>query len=78
MLMRSGIAPLDARLGGMLAGRAHVLSGAPGTGKSLACLEFLHAGLEQGEQVAMLTHDDPGDLLGQAEYLGVDLEQALR
>lgn len=78
MLTHSGIAPLDARLGGMLPGRAHVLSGAPGTGKSLACLEFLHAGLERGEQVALLTHDDPADLLAQAEYLGIDLDPALR
>jgi KaiC/GvpD/RAD55 family RecA-like ATPase len=78
MLTQSGIAPLDARLGGLLAGRAHVLSGAPGTGKSLACLEFLHEGLERGESVAMLTHDDPGDLLAQGEYLGIDLEAALR
>lgn len=78
MLTHSGIAPLDARLGGMLPGRAHVLSGAPGTGKSLACLEFLNAGLERGEQVALLTHDDPADLLAQAEYLGIDLDAALR
>ena len=78
MLTHSGIAPIDARLGGLLTGRAHVVSGAPGTGKSLACLEFLHAGLEAGEQVAMLTHDDPADLLAQAEFLGMDLESALR
>jgi KaiC/GvpD/RAD55 family RecA-like ATPase/CheY-like chemotaxis protein len=77
MLTHSGIAPVDARLGGMLPGRAHVLSGAPGTGKSLACLEFLNAGLEAGEQVAMLTHDDPADLLAQAEFLGIELEAAL-
>ena len=43
MLTHSGIAPLDARTGGILPGRAYVLSGAPGTGKSLACLEFLNA-----------------------------------
>ena len=78
MLTQSGIAPIDARLGGMLSGRAHVLSGAPGTGKSIACLEFLNAGLERGEQVALLTHDDPADLFSQAEYLGIELDAALR
>src|SRR5688572_18492854 len=77
MLIASGIAPLDLRLGGIVAGRTYVLSGAPGTGKSLACLEFLDAALSAGERAAMLTFDDPADLLAQAEYLGFDLESAL-
>ena len=77
MLIASGIAPLDLRLGGIVAGRTYVLSGAPGTGKSLACLEFLEAALARGERAAMLTHDDPADLVAQAEYLGLDLEAAL-
>lgn len=77
MLIASGIAPLDLRLGGIVPGRTYVLSGAPGTGKSLACLEFIEGALAAGERAAMLTHDDPADLLAQAEYLGLDLESAL-
>lgn len=78
MLVSSGIAPLDGRLGGIMTGRVHVLSGMPGTGKSLACLEFLHAAIQRGESAAMLTHDDPADLLAQGEYLGIDLDTPLR
>lgn len=77
MLMKSGIKPLDDRLGGILPGRSYVLSGAPGTGKSIACLEFLHHALENGGTAAMLTHDDPDDLLAQGEFLGLDLTRAL-
>jgi len=77
MLIKSGIAPLDERLGGIVAGRPYVLSGAPGTGKSIACLEFLYAALDEGGTVALLTHDDPSDVLAQSEYLGLDLTSAL-
>ncbi len=76
MLVKSGIAPLDARVGGLARGRSHVLSGAPGTGKSIACLEFLNAGLGDGGTVALLTHDDPSDLLAQGEFLGLNLADA--
>ena len=76
-LMKSGIGPLDERLGGLVPGRPYVLSGAPGTGKSVACLEFLHAALDEGGVAALLTHDDPSDLLAQGEYLGLDLTAAL-
>lgn len=76
MLIRSGIAPLDSRLAGIAPGRIYVLSGGPGTGKSLACLEFLNAGLEQGETAALLTHEDPQDVLSQGEFLGLDIDQA--
>ena len=77
MLMKSGIGPLDERLGGLVPGRSYVLSGAPGTGKSIACLEFLHAALDEGGVAALLTHDDPSDLLAQGDYLGLDLAAAL-
>jgi KaiC/GvpD/RAD55 family RecA-like ATPase/DNA-binding response OmpR family regulator len=76
MLVKSGIAPLDARVGGLARGRSHVLCGAPGTGKSIACLEFLNAGLADGGTVALLTHDDPSDLLAQGEFLGLNLADA--
>lgn len=76
-MIPSGIAPIDERLGGLVAGRPYVLTGAPGTGKTVACLEFLHAALERGEPAAIVTHDDPTDLLAQGEFLGIDLERAL-
>ena len=76
-MLRSGIAPIDERLGGLVAGRTYVLTGGTGTGKSVACLDFLNAGIESGERTVMLTLDDPGDLLSQAEYLGIELARAL-
>ena len=77
MLMKSGLGPLDERLGGIMPARPYVLTGAPGTGKSIACLEFLHAALDEGGTAALLTHDDPSDLLAQGDYLGLDLGAAL-
>ena len=76
-MIRSGIGLLDERLGGLVEGRTYVLSGAPGTGKSVACLEFISAALDEGNPAAILTHDDPSDLIAQAEYLGLDFSRAL-
>ena len=77
MMIKSGIAPLDDRIGGLAPGRVYVLTGAPGTGKSVACLEFLHAALDEGGTAALLTNDDPSDLLAQGEFLGLDLGAAI-
>lgn len=76
-LVRSGLAPLDRQVGGFVAGRPYIVSGNPGTGKSCACLEFIDAGVQAGERALLLTHDDPGDLLDSAEFLGIDLGEAL-
>jgi len=73
----SGIVPIDVQLGGLMPGRTYVLSGAPGTGKSVACLQFLAAALQAGERAAILTQDDPQDLLSQGEFLGLDLAGAI-
>jgi KaiC/GvpD/RAD55 family RecA-like ATPase len=74
----SGIPPLDARIGGAIAGRIHMLSGGPGTGKSTAGLQFIREGLHLGEMVAMLTADRLVDLRSHAAHLGMDLETPLR
>src|SRR5215208_2353128 len=73
----SGIPPIDQQLYGLVPGRTYVLSGAPGTGKSVACLQFLAAALNAGERAAILTQDDPEDLFAQSEYLGLDLAEAI-
>nr|MCU0622804.1 hypothetical protein [Gemmatimonadaceae bacterium] len=74
----SGLTPLDAQLGGLVGQRPYLVSGNPGAGKSVACLEFLGAALERGERAAFLTHDDPRDVLDTADFLGFDLARALR
>ncbi len=76
-MIPSGIAPLDDRLGGLLPKRTYVLTGAPGTGKTIACLEFLSAAFDAGEHAVLLTSDDPTDLVAQGEFLGIDLERQL-
>ena len=69
--------PIDEHLHGIVPGRTYVLSGAPGTGKSVACMQFLMAALERGERAAILTQDDPEDMLSQSDFLSLDLAQAV-
>lgn len=77
-MIPSGIPPLDARLGGAITGRIHMLSGGPGTGKTTAGLQFIQRGLQLGETVAMLTSDRIADLRSHAAHLAFDLEVPLR
>jgi KaiC/GvpD/RAD55 family RecA-like ATPase len=77
-MIRSGIAPLDVHLGGVAAGRIHILAGGVGVGKTSACLHFLQAGLEAGEGCVLVTADRPSDLHNHATHLGMDLGGALR
>ena len=76
-LVGSGIAPLDDRIGGLVPRRCYVLSGAPGTGKTAACLAFVGAALLSKEPAVIRTQDDPTDLISEANFLGLDLERAL-
>ncbi len=72
----TGVEAFDARTGGLSGGRYYVLSGAPGSGKTSAALHMLGAGIEAGETVAVLTQEDPADLVAQAEFLGYDFRAA--
>jgi KaiC/GvpD/RAD55 family RecA-like ATPase/DNA-binding response OmpR family regulator len=73
---RSGIAPIDERLGGLVRGRSHLISGPTGSGKTAICLAFVGVALSEGKSAAILTQDDPRDLLAQAADLGIDLRRA--
>ena len=78
-LARTGVAALDEHLGGgFVAGRIHLLTGGVGTGKSMACMHFLGAGLQAGERVVLLTAARPADARAQAAYAGVPLDAFLR
>jgi len=77
-MIRSGISPLDERLGGAAPGRIHILLGSLGTGKTAACLHFLDVALKAGERAAMVTADRGSDLKSLARYLGIDVETPLR
>jgi KaiC/GvpD/RAD55 family RecA-like ATPase/DNA-binding response OmpR family regulator len=77
-MLQSGLAPLDEALGGVLPARIHLLTGALGTGKTAACLQFIAAALRAGESAAMVTADRGSDLRALAIYLGIDLDSPLR
>lgn len=59
-------------------GRAHVLVGGTGTGKTALGLRFIAAGLAAGERAAMLVVSRESDLKNHARRLGLDLDDALR
>ena len=73
----TGIVGLDAILqGGLLPNRSFLISGDAGTGKTTACLQFLLAGLTQGEKAIFVTVDErPIEILESAASLNWDLEK---
>jgi circadian clock protein KaiC len=72
----TGIVGLDPLLdGGFPKARSILVTGEPGTGKSIFALQFLHAGLNRGESGVLVTADEaPMDVIEQAASLGWDLE----
>src|SRR4051812_2862986 len=76
-MIRSGIAPVDEALGGVVPARIHLLTGALGTGKTAACLQFVAAAFRAGEPAAMITADRGCDLRALAVYLGIDIDAPL-
>ena len=77
-MIRSGIAPLDERLGGLAPARIHLVTGGLGSGKTAACLHFLDVALRENERAVMLTGDRGLDVKALATYLGIDLDAPLR
>jgi circadian clock protein KaiC len=60
----SGIRGLDTVLrGGFLPQRSYLVSGAPGTGKTILGLHFLHTGLRLDEQPLLITFSEPATSL---------------
>ena len=65
----TGIPSLDQLLeGGFPKGRSFLVTGEPGTGKSIFALQFVVDGLKRGERCIFVTADEePGDVIEQAE-----------
>ena len=62
--------------GGFPKGFAVLLSGSPGTGKTIFSLRFLKEGLDKGEKCAYITYSQsPKDILDQAEEFGWSMER---
>jgi circadian clock protein KaiC len=73
----TGITGLDALIeGGFPKGRSILVTGEPGTGKTIFALQFLLEGLGQGEKGIYVAADEgPPDIIEQAASLGWDLEK---
>ena len=74
-VLQSGVAELDALLGGGLScGSSTLLIGPAGTGKSLIVLQFLAESVKRGEPAALFVFDEElGLLFDRAKGIGIDL-----
>ncbi len=77
--LKTGIEGLDTLLyGGIPKGRACLIAGEPGTGKTLFSLQFLLEGLQEGQRAIYITIDEkPEHLISDALALGWDLRPYL-
>jgi KaiC/GvpD/RAD55 family RecA-like ATPase len=77
--VRTGIAKLDDLLSGGFPENATILlSGPPGSGKTILCYQFLHAGLEEGDKCLFLSVGKKVEgVLDQARAIGLDFEQSI-
>ena len=75
----TGINGLDDLLnGGFPSGSITLVSGTPGTGKTIVCFQYIEAGIKNGENCLYLTSDEPvPNLLNDARKLGFDFQSAI-
>jgi circadian clock protein KaiC len=75
----TGINGLDDLLnGGFPTGRVTLVSGTPGSGKTIVCFHYIDAGVKNGENCLYLTSDEPVlNLLSDAKKLGFDFQTAI-
>jgi KaiC/GvpD/RAD55 family RecA-like ATPase/CheY-like chemotaxis protein len=69
---------LERALGGLIPGRAYLVHGQPGVGKTILGLQATHAWSQAGHRVVYLTSGRAEDLLEQASLLGLSLDAAWR
>ncbi len=76
----TGIVGLDPLIeGGLPKGRSILVTGEPGTGKTIFALQFLYEGLKRGEKGVWVTADEePMDVIAQAASLGWDFEPLIQ
>lgn len=72
----TGIAGLDTLLqGGVNRGRTYLFAGEAGTGKTIACLQFVAMRLKEGDKAVYVTVDErPSEILESAAALGWNLQ----
>lgn len=78
-VLRSGSEPLDTLIGGGVPfGTSLLLTGAPGTGKSVLAMQYAAAAAARGERAAIYMFDERvGTFLERAAGLGMDLDPHL-
>jgi KaiC/GvpD/RAD55 family RecA-like ATPase len=76
----SGIKELNAMIeGGFPEGDIILYSGAPGTGKTVACLQYIADGIAKGEDcIYVASEETRGKLMEHAKLLGFDFEKAVK
>ena len=75
--IKTGINGLDQVLkGGLRKNSSILVTGAPGTGKTILALQFIYHGAKKYNEngIFIATEDDPSDLRKNAKNLGMDLE----
>lgn len=77
--LKTGISGLDHIIeGGVPKNSITLVSGPPGSGKSIFCFQFLYQGLLENEKVLYLTLDKKEDgLILQAKKLGIEFQSAI-
>ena len=77
--VKTGIKDLDSIIeGGLPKSSITLVSGSPGSGKSIFCFQFLYEGVKEGEKGLFLTLDKKVDgVLVQAKELGFDFQTAI-
>lgn len=78
MYVKTGVKGVDTLLDGkgIPKGSSVLVLGAPGCGKTTFSVQFLLAGVSQGENGVYVSLDeDPQNLISNAQHLGVDLKQ---
>lgn len=77
--INTGIKNLDELIqGGFPKGSITLVSGPPGSGKSIFCFQFLHEGIKNGERCLFLTLDKKVEgLLEQSRELGINFQPSI-
>ncbi len=77
--IKTGIFGLDGLIsGGFPRNTITLVSGPPGSGKTILCLQFLYQGIEEGNKCLFFTLDKKvGKLLNQATEIGIDFQPAI-
>jgi KaiC/GvpD/RAD55 family RecA-like ATPase len=78
--VHTGIDGLDGLLeGGYPKGSVVLIAGTPGTGKTIICFQYIHAGITNGEKCLFFTSDERiQNLIDQAKKFGFDFETAIK